>query len=64
MEVAMSTNNESDDLLASLKAEMEELRQILRSYERDFFQQHNRQVSSVTDIQPRKAGIVERKQYD
>jgi hypothetical protein len=38
--------------LASLKAEKATLHQMLRSYEKDFFKQHKRQVSSFTDIRP------------
>ena len=38
--------------LASLKAEKGTLHQMLRSYEKDFFKQHKRQVSSFADIRP------------
>jgi hypothetical protein len=38
--------------LASLKAEKATLHQMLRSYEKDFFRQHKRQVSSFSDIRP------------
>jgi hypothetical protein len=38
--------------LASLKAEKATLQQMLRSYEKDFYRQHNRQVSSFADIRP------------
>ena len=38
--------------LASLKAEKATLHQMLRSYEKDFFKQHKRQVSSFGDIRP------------
>ena len=38
--------------LASLKAEKATLHQMLRSYEKDFFKQHKRQVSSFADIRP------------
>ena len=38
--------------LAALKAEKSRLHQMLRSYERDFFREHNRQVSSFADIRP------------
>jgi hypothetical protein len=38
--------------LAALKTEKSQLHQMLRSYEKDFFREHNRQVSSFTDIQP------------
>ena len=38
--------------LASLKAEKATLHQALRLYEKDFFRQHRRQVSSFADIRP------------
>lgn len=38
--------------LASLKAEKSQLHQMLRSYEKDFFREHKRQVSSFADIKP------------
>lgn len=38
--------------LAALKAEKSHLHQMLRSYEKDFFREHNRQVSSFADIKP------------
>lgn len=38
--------------MASLKAEKATLHQMLRSYEKDFFKQHKRQVSSFADIRP------------
>jgi hypothetical protein len=38
--------------LASLKAEKATLHQMLRSYEKDFFKEHKRQVSSFADIRP------------
>ena len=38
--------------LASLKKEKATLHQMLRSYEKDFFKQHKRQVSSFADIRP------------
>ena len=38
--------------LASLKAEKGKLHQMLRSYEKDFFKEHQRQVSSFADIKP------------
>lgn len=38
--------------LAALKAEKSHLHQMLRSYEKDFFREHNRQVSSFADIRP------------
>ena len=38
--------------LSALKAEKGRLHQMLRSYEKDFFREHKRQVSSFTDIKP------------
>jgi len=38
--------------LASLKAEKSQLHQMLRAYEKDFFRDHKRQVSSFADIRP------------
>lgn len=38
--------------LAALKAEKGTLHHMLRSYEKDFFRMHNRQVSSFADIRP------------
>ena len=38
--------------LSSLKAEKGKLHQMLRSYEKDFFKEHKRQVSSFADIKP------------
>eukprot|EP00804_Cyclotella_cryptica_P015509 CCRYP_003545-RA/>CCRYP_003545-RA protein AED:0.06 eAED:0.06 QI:0/0/0/1/1/1/2/0/1149 len=38
--------------LSALKAEKATLHQMLRSYEKDFFKQHKRQVSSFGDIRP------------
>jgi hypothetical protein len=38
--------------LATLKAEKSHLHQMLRSYEKEFFRDHKRQVSSFTDIKP------------
>lgn len=38
--------------LAALKAEKGQLHQMLRSYEKDFFKEHRRQVSSFADIKP------------
>ncbi|CAB9504210.1 expressed unknown protein [Seminavis robusta] len=38
--------------LAALKAEKAQLHQMLRSYEKDFFKEHKRQVSSFADIKP------------
>lgn len=40
-----------DDIRA-LKEEKGNLHQMLRSYEKDFFREHNRQVSSFADIRP------------
>jgi hypothetical protein len=50
-EVEGSSAEVTNDLVA-LKAEKATLHQALRSYERDFFRQHNRQVSSFADIRP------------
>lgn len=38
--------------LNALRTEKSELHQMLRSYERDFFEKHRRQVSSFSDIRP------------
>lgn len=38
--------------LAALKSEKTKLHQMLRSYEKDFFKEHKRQVSSFADIKP------------
>lgn len=38
--------------LAALKAEKSQLHQMLRAYEKDFFRENNRQVSSFADIKP------------
>lgn len=38
--------------LAALKEEKAKLHQMLRSYEKDFFKEHQRQVSSFADIKP------------
>ena len=38
--------------VASLAAEKATLHQMLLSYEKDFFEQHKRQVSSAADIRP------------
>jgi hypothetical protein len=38
--------------LAALKTEKGKLHQMLRSYEKDFFKEHKRQVSSFADIKP------------
>jgi hypothetical protein len=38
--------------LGALKAEKGRLHQMLRSYERDFYREHQRQVSSFADIRP------------
>ena len=45
------TGTPSQDLSA-LKAEKGRLHQMLRSYEKDFFKEHKRQVSSFADIKP------------
>eukprot|EP00563_Minutocellus_polymorphus_P013283 CAMPEP_0181070072 /NCGR_PEP_ID=MMETSP1070-20121207/27289_1 /TAXON_ID=265543 /ORGANISM="Minutocellus polymorphus, Strain NH13" /LENGTH=1421 /DNA_ID=CAMNT_0023150929 /DNA_START=232 /DNA_END=4498 /DNA_ORIENTATION=- len=47
-----SAAGSSSQDLASLKAEKGQLHQMLRSYEKDFFKLHNRQVSSFSDIRP------------
>ncbi|KAL7576411.1 hypothetical protein ACA910_018215 [Epithemia clementina (nom. ined.)] len=49
---SMSSATASSQDLASLKAEKQELHQMLRSYEKDFFKKHKRQVSSFADIKP------------
>ena len=46
-----STSTAGTDL-ASLRTEKGRLHQMLRSYERDFFREHQRQVSSFADIRP------------
>ena len=38
--------------LTALKAEKQRLHQMLRAYEKDFFKEHKRQVSSFADIRP------------
>ncbi len=38
--------------LAALKTEKQRLHQMLRAYEKDFFKEHKRQVSSFADIRP------------
>jgi hypothetical protein len=38
--------------LANLKTEKAKLHQMLRSYEKDFFKEHGRQVSSFAEIKP------------
>eukprot|EP00986_Skeletonema_menzelii_P004947 scaffold1737_cov131-Skeletonema_menzelii.AAC.1 len=50
-DVESGTGSSSQDL-ASLKAEKATLHQMLRSYEKDFFKEHKRQVSSFADIRP------------
>lgn len=50
-DVESGTGGSSQDL-ASLKAEKATLHQMLRSYEKDFFKEHKRQVSSFADIRP------------
>ena len=42
---------DATDLLATLKTEKAALHEILQSYERDFYNEHNRQVSSLSDTQ-------------
>eukprot|EP00529_Nitzschia_sp_RCC80_P007732 CAMPEP_0113506944 /NCGR_PEP_ID=MMETSP0014_2-20120614/36187_1 /TAXON_ID=2857 /ORGANISM="Nitzschia sp." /LENGTH=1251 /DNA_ID=CAMNT_0000402491 /DNA_START=417 /DNA_END=4172 /DNA_ORIENTATION=- /assembly_acc=CAM_ASM_000159 len=49
---AGSGTNLAQENLASLRAEKGRLHQMLRSYERDFFREHQRQVSSFADIRP------------
>jgi hypothetical protein len=44
---AEGSSAEVSNDLAALRAEQATLHQALRSYERDFFRQHNRQVSSL-----------------
>lgn len=46
-----TSGNLSQDL-AGLKTEKQTLHQMLRSYEKDFFNKHNRQVSCYADIRP------------
>jgi len=46
-----SSSHIPDDIRA-LKEEKGNLHQMLRSYEKDFFREHNRQVSSFADIKP------------
>ena len=50
-EIESGTGGSSQDM-ASLKAEKATLHQMLRSYEKDFFKEHKRQVSSFADIRP------------
>lgn len=49
---ASASSAASSQDLAALKAEKSRLHQMLRSYEKDFFREHNRQVSSFADIRP------------
>jgi len=51
-EMNTSTSEVSSQDLTSLKAEKATLHQTLRSYEKDFFKQQKRQVSSFADIRP------------
>ena len=51
-EASKSSDEAIPQDLASLKAEKATLHQLLRSYEKDFFKQHKRQVSSFGDIRP------------
>ena len=50
--VSSTTSISTSQDLAGLKAEKQELHQMLRSYEKDFFKKHKRQVSSFADIKP------------
>ena len=51
--ITQSAGNSAKELdLASLKAEKGRLHQMLRSYEKDFFKEQKRQVSSFADIRP------------
>ena len=50
---AEDSSAEVSNDLAALRAEQATLHQALRSHERDFFRQHNRQVSSFADIRPK-----------
>lgn len=47
-----SSSSAAGQDLASLKAEKSQLHQMLRTYEKDFFRDHRRQVSSFNDIRP------------
>eukprot|EP00980_Cylindrotheca_fusiformis_P004052 scaffold880_cov132-Cylindrotheca_fusiformis.AAC.48 len=47
-----STSGSLSQDLAALKAEKGRLHQMLRSYEKDFYKEHKRQVSSFADIRP------------
>mmetsp|Transcript_19160 Transcript_19160/g.41779 ORF Transcript_19160/g.41779 Transcript_19160/m.41779 type:complete len:932 (+) Transcript_19160:1077-3872(+) len=49
---SVGTSEVASQDLASLKQEKATLHQMLRSYEKDFFKQHKRQVSSFADIRP------------
>jgi len=48
----VSTTTSSSQDLAGLKAEKQQLHQMLRAYEKDFYKEHQRQVSSFADIRP------------
>jgi hypothetical protein len=47
-----NTNPNAAPDLSALKAEKQTLHTMLRSYEKEFFREHRRQVSSFADIQP------------
>jgi DNA replication and checkpoint protein len=49
---ASSAGAPTQENLAALKTEKGRLHQMLRSYEKDFFREHQRQVSSFADIRP------------
>ena len=49
---SLSTGQTTSQDLAALKAEKGRLHQMLRSYEKDFYREHQRQVSSFADIRP------------
>jgi hypothetical protein len=49
---SFSTGSGNNQDLAALKAEKSTLHQMLRAYEKDFFKEHRRQVSSFADIKP------------
>jgi hypothetical protein len=51
-EATTSSSVSPAQTLNSLRAEKAELHQMLRSYERDFYEKHGRQVSSFSDIRP------------
>ena len=47
----MGSNNATADL-SNLKSEKQQLHQMLRAYEKEFFRDHQRQGSSYADIRP------------